>query len=113
MQSICSTRYPAPEKPRQKRAVIQVTRISLVHILNILPRHAGHGGHCGHVCHDIHDVTMIMFFILVPDLKILSGHGAPPEAVAAKAPAQPVPHQGREGSTGGWVQHDPGPGIAP
>ena len=110
MQSICSTRYPAPEKPRQKRAVIQVTRISLVHILNILPRHAGH---CGHVCHDIHDVTMIMFFILVPDLKILSGHGAPPEAVAAKAPAQPVPHQGREGSTGGWVQHDPGPGIAP
>ena len=110
MQSICSTRYPAPEKPRQKRAVIQVTRISLVHILNILPRHAGH---CGHVCHDIHDVTMIMFFILVPDLKILSGHGAPPEAVAAKAPAQPVPHQRREGSTGGWVQHDPGPGIAP
>ena len=110
MQSICSTRYPAPEKPRQKRAVIQVTRISLVHILNILPRHAGH---CGHVCHDIHDVTMIMFFILVPDFKILSGHGAPPEAVAAKAPAQPVPHQGREGSTGGWVQHDPGPGIAP
>ena len=110
MQSICSTRYPAPEKPRQKRAVIQVTRISLVHILNILPRHAGH---CGHVCHDIHDVRMIMFFILVPDLKILSGHGAPPEAVAAKAPAQPVPHQRREGSTGGWVQHDPGPGIAP
>ena len=110
MQSICSTRYPAPEKPRQKRAVIQVTIISLVHILNILPRHAGH---CGHVCHDIHDVTMIMFFILVPDLKILSGHGAPPEAVAAKAPAQPVPHQRREGSTGGWVQHDPGPGIAP
>ena len=110
MQSICSTRYPAPEKPRQKRAVIQVTRISLVHILNILPRHAGH---CGHVCHDIHDVTMIMFFILVPDFKILSGHGAPPEAVAAKAPAQPVPHQRREGSTGGWVQHDPGPGIAP
>ena len=110
MQSICSTRYPAPEKPRQRRAVIQVTRISLVHILNILPRHAGH---CGHVCHDIHDVTMIMFFILVPDLKILSGHGAPPEAVAAKAPAQPVPHQRREGSTGGWVQHDPGPGIAP
>ena len=109
MQSICSTRYPAPEKPRQKRAVIQVTRISLVHILNILPRHAGH---CGHVCHDIHDVTMIMFFILVPDFKILSGHGAPPEAVAAKAPAQPVPHQRREGSTGGWVQHDPGPGIA-
>ena len=110
MQSICSTRYPAPEKPRQKRGVIQVTRISLVHILNILPRHAGH---CGHVCHDIHDVTMIMFFILVPDLKILSGHGAPPEAVAAKAPAQPVPHQRRKGSTGGWVQHDPGPCIAP
>ena len=40
-----------------------------------------------------------------------SGHGAAAEAVAAAAPPQPVPDQGREGGAGGGLQHEPRPGT--